>query len=174
MLVCLKSHDWRASVVFLLIILFSFYTPRIVSANTQDEAYMLIHQTDKAVSLAFKAVLEAENSGANISGLILRLNEAGSFLVEAKILVNNGNSDGAVELASRSVEIANGVEDEASNLKASTLSGRELAFNFSLIGLVAGVPAFLVFLFLLWRLFRVFYIRKVLRKKPEVVSDIEI
>jgi len=155
------------------VVLLSLCSPRVVSAYSEDEAYARIELADRSVSSAFDAVLEAENAGANVSALIAGLNVATSLLVEAEVSSRNGEFGEVVEAAGRSVEVADGVRDEALSLGASALSHREFVFRASLIGSAVGVPVFLFFMFLLWRWFKGFYVRRILRFRPEVALDVD-
>jgi len=63
----------------------------LASARVDDDAASRIEEADELVCPAFEAVLEAERAGANVSVLIVKLNEAGVFLAEAENLYRNRN-----------------------------------------------------------------------------------
>jgi hypothetical protein len=154
-------------------ILSGFFIPRVASAYAGDEAYNSIQQAEQAVSSAFNAVLKAESAGVNVSELIVRLNEAAENLTYAKILFGNGDFNEAIELTNRSIQTSNSVKEEASSLRGTALSQHDLAIQVSLIGLVVGVPAFLFFMFSLWRRYKAFYTRRISGMKPEAASNVE-
>jgi len=162
----------RFLIVFLLLALVSSAASSPISTFGQDEAYNAVQLGEEAISLAFKAVLEAENAGANVSGLVQRLNEAVGFLSEARVLAANGSFDREVaEFTSRCVDVADRVRDEALALLASALAHRDFVSRLSVAGSVVGVSVFLSFMFLSWRWFKVYYRRKVLDLRPEAVDD---
>jgi len=172
--ICFRLHAWRAFLGFsLFLIFFSSCASEIVAAYTKDEASRSIQWADEAVSSAFEAVLEAEAAGANVSELIMKLNEAVGFLAEASVLVENGEFGRIIEVTNRSVDIAKDVEAEASSLRVSALSHRDFVFKVSLVGSIGGVLSFLFLMFFLWRRFRGFYARRILSLRPEVASDVE-
>jgi len=144
--------------------------PEIVSAEVRDEAYMSIQVADEAVSSAFEAVLIAEDAGANVSTLILRLNKSASLLAEAKNLFRTDDYVEAAALADHIVELAHNVEDEASTLGGLASSERESFLKLSLISSIIGISAFLFFMLILWRRFKRAYIQKSLKLRPEVAS----
>lgn len=166
----MKSPRWRTIILWFLILL-NLCALDIVSAESRYEANASIQQAEESIYSAFEAVLEAEDAGANVSRLIVRLNEAASLLAEAEALFRNGKFGEVTELTDRSFDIAAEVKGEASILRVSALQSREFAFRVSLIGSSVGVLGFLFFMFLLWRWFKGFYIRRILRLRPEVASD---
>lgn len=161
----MASHTRQLLIGFLL-----FLIP-VHSCLGSYEAPQIIGEAEQSISSAFHVVLEAEDAGANVSSLTVRLNEAAGLLAEARILVQNGDSGQAADLASYSVEIADDVKDEASILKVSALAHRDFVFKVSLAGSLIGVPVFLVFMFRLWRWFKGYYVRRILRLRPEILED---
>ncbi len=127
----------------------------------------------KSVSSAYDVVLKAESAGANVTNLIMKLNEAASYLSTAKNLLRNEDPDGVAELTYSSIEIAESVKVEATSLKASALADRDFANKISLIISTVVVSIFLVFMFSLWQVFKRFYVRKFLDLTPKVVSDVK-
>jgi len=171
-------RSWSVGRVALVAFLLFFGFPcsctaRVVLAVDEVEAYHLIEVADRSVSSAFEAVLDAEGAGANVSALIEALNEAVGSLVEAKVFFKNGDFGKVGEVAGRSAEVADVVKDEALVLKTEALSHRDFVFKISVIGSAIGVPAFLFCMFFLWRWFKGYYMRRVLRMKPEVASDVK-
>jgi len=158
---------------FLLLSAFLLFLIPLPTVSATSYEAQILEQAEQSISSAFHMVLEAEDAGANVSGLTAKLNEAAGLLVEAKILVQNGDSRQAADLASHSVEIAEDVKDEASTLKASALSHHDFLFKVSLVGTLVGVPAFLALMFLLWRWFKGYYTRRILGLKPEVAEDVD-
>ena len=162
----------RVSVSFLLVIaLVGLFLHGVFIARGADEASSSVGEADVAVRQAFDATLEAERAGANVSGLILRLSEAGGILVEAEMALGNGNSSEAFSKAGQCVEIAESVKGDADVLKASALDGARTVFWMSLTFSVVGIAVFVVVLMLVWRWFKGGYVRKMLGMKPEVAHD---
>jgi hypothetical protein len=135
------------------------------------DASASVGEADVAVRQAFNATLDAERAGANVSGLILRLNEAGTILGQAEIALSNGNSSEAASKAGQCVTIADGVKSDAVALKASALDGAQTTFWRYLAFSVVGVAVFVVVLAVVWRRFRRGYVGKVLGARPRVVSN---
>jgi len=63
------------------------------------DASVSIQDADSAVRKAFNAVLKDEQAGANVSGSLTTLNEAGSLLARAETAYRNGDSDEAANHA---------------------------------------------------------------------------
>jgi hypothetical protein len=138
-----------------------------------DEASLKIGEARDAIGLAFEAVLVAEGAGANVSGLTARLDEAGRVLGDAETAYGEGNVSVAFDKAVQSAELVEGVKNDAVGLKSSALAGAQRVFRLGLAFGVAGVPVFAVSLLVVWWWFKRFYVRKLLRMKPEVASDAE-
>jgi len=161
----------RVSVSFLLVIaLVGLFSHGVFVVCGADEASSSVGEADVAVRRAFNATLDAERAGANVSGLILRLNEAGGILAEAEMALGNGNSSEAFSKAVQCVGIAQSVKSEADVLKASALDGARTVFWTFLTFSVAGIVVFVVVLMLVWRWFKRGYVGKMLSMKPEVTT----
>lgn len=144
-----------------------------LSIDAHEAFHDVFSEAEGAVGLAFRAVSEAEAAGANVSYLLFRLNEAAGLLSRAEMLYGLGDYDDALDAADRSLKMAGSVRDEALLLKRLAAEEKSRAFQFSLAFSIAGSAAFLLSLFLVWRWFRGFYIRRIMNLKPEVASDAE-
>jgi len=161
----------RGSVSFLLVLaLAGLFSHGVFIVRGADEASSSVGEADVAVRRAFNATLDAERAGANVSGLILRLNEAGEILAEAEIALGNGNSSEAASKAGQCTGIAESVKGDADVLKASALDEAQTVFWTSLTFSVVGIAVFVVVLMLVWRWFKRGYVRKMLGMKPEVAA----
>jgi hypothetical protein len=161
----------RGSVSFLLVLaLVGLFSHGVFVVRGVDGASSSVGEADVAVRRAFNATLDAERAGANVSGLILRLNEAGTILGEAEIALRGGDSSEAAGKAVQCVEIAESVKGDADVLKASALDGARTVFWASLAFSVVGIAVFVVVLMLVWRWFKRGYVRRMLGMKPEVAD----
>ena len=163
----------RGSVSFLLVLVLAglFSHGVFVVRGADEEASSSVGEADVAVRRAFNATLDAERAGANVSGLILRLNEAGEILTEAEMALGNGNSSEAAGKAGQCIGIAQSVKGDADVLKASALDGARTVFWASLTFSVVGIAVFVVVLALVWRWFKRGYVEKMFGMKPEVAHD---
>ena len=164
---CLRASAW----LLLVLMAAGFISCGSPFAKGADDASESVGNADAAVRLAFNATLYAERAGANVSGLIVRLNEAGSVLVEAEIALGNGNSSEAFSKAGQCVEIADGVKSDAEVLRVSALDEAQTVFWTYLTFSVVGVAVFVAALALVWRRFKRGYVRKALGMRPEVAHD---
>ena len=146
---------------------------KVASTYNANEGSTSIQQAYDTISSAFEAVLKAESAGANVTNLIIKLDEAAGCLSDANVLLMNGGSGDIDELTERSVEIAGEVKNEAQVLQANTLSNRDYIFKISVIESLVGVPAFLLCMILFWRWFKSYYTHKIMSLKPEVAENVE-
>ncbi len=124
---------------------------------------------DQALRAAFRSVLDAEQSGANVSALLPRLNEAGSALTVAEEALTAGNYSDAAVSAGVCKSLANGVEGDAVVLKSDAVAA---AGNWwvTVVLSVVGSVVFVGVLFFVWRRFRRGYLKRMLGSRPEVTG----
>ena len=163
-------------IITLYIVLSLLFLPATFKASStynENADFSSMQQAEEAFSSAYNMVLKAESAGANVTNLIMKLNEAASYLSTAKNLLRNEDPDGVAELTFSTIEIADSVKDEATSLEASALANRDFANKISFGISTIVVSIFLVFMFFIWIWFKGFYVRKFLNLTPEVVSDVE-
>jgi hypothetical protein len=134
-----------------------------------EEASVAVADADGALRGAFGAVLDAERAGANVSGLIGRMNEAGVALTGARVALAAGNYSDAVSRAGECRGLADGVVLDAGVLKNDAAAQASLWWVTVLLG-VTGSVVFVVILFLVWRRFKRYYADRLLGSRPEVVA----
>jgi hypothetical protein len=161
---------FRASVL-LILALAGLLSRSVFVVRGANDASSGLGAADFAVRQAFNATLEAERAGANVTGLIVRLNEAGAVLVEAETALGDGNSSEASSKAGQCVEIAESVRSDADALKTSALNGARTVFWMYLTFSVGGIAVFVSVLALVWRRFKRGHVEKMLGMKPEVAHD---
>jgi len=141
-----------------------------VSASSEDVATLSITQAEETLSSAYEDVLEAEQAGANVSGLLVRLNLGGEYLAEAYVWYRLGVSENASRFADLCFEVVGDVRGEAFELRDEAKRLEEADFVVKMFGSVGGVIVVVVVGFVVWRVFRRRYCRRVLGLRPEVVS----
>lgn len=152
-----------------LVFVFVFaVVPRGFAVTSQD-AVTSVTTADAALRSAFVNALDAEQNGSNVSALIVRLNDAGSNLTLAEAAFDAGNYSDAVNLANNCKGLADSVSGDAAVLKSDAVSAAGLWWETILLS-VFGSVVFVVVLFLIWRRFRVDYVKRVLKSKPEVTG----
>jgi hypothetical protein len=136
----------KFSFVLIVFLVFAsqFFTPITLAEVSKDRAasaYQAVSKAEENVTSAYQAVSKAEESGANVSGLLIRLNEAGWFLSRAQIAYKYGNFDSALKFANQSQEELNGFVVEANVLKARAVNARYWDFTVNVVGSITGSVA---------------------------------
>ena len=144
-----------------LLLLCSFDATLVLSVN-EDEVNQAINHAENALVAAFESVLVAEKVGANVSGLIAKLNQAVNLLTVSQTLLIKGKLDDALAVATSSLEIADSVIDDSIQYKISALALHETLFKRYVKLAILGTPFFLAFMFLLWLFFERYYTQKML------------
>lgn len=130
-----------------------------------------IDEVEVAVGSAYAAVLEAEQAGADVSGLLTSLNDASELLTEAHTAYRLGDLDEASRLADLCSELVEAVASEAEQLRLDALAVQTRGVWLTVIGSTVGVVFIVLGGFWGWRVFKRRYTQRVLKMKPEVVSD---
>lgn len=159
---------YKCFVVFVLAMLLVASVTHACFAFSSDEAREAIRNAENGLDSAYISVNEAERAGADISELLTKLVYAGDLLAEANNFYRMGNYEMAFYLACNCSEVSQGVNSEAQFLKLKA----EEAYNERLL-FTAGISSVgLSLLFVLslfgWRFLRRWYVRRVLKMKPEV------
>jgi len=155
------------------LVLSTFISPIFVlpaHASGQEMASSVINQAEDVVASAYEAVLEAERAGANVSGLLARLNQAGEFLAGAWVAFRLGDFEEAARSASLCSEISESVKNEAGEMRVEAYGLRVKGFWLTMTGSLVGVVAVVFGSFVGWRVFKRRYYMRVSRMKPEVSS----
>jgi len=160
----------KIALCFVLFILFSCFV-RACFAVGQADANQMLAEAENAVVSAYVSVAEADGAGANVSQLLVKLEDAGALLAEAQNSYRVGDYERAFSLAMNCSDAVNNVVQDALALKSETeeAQGQKLLFT-------AGVSsACLSVLFVLslfgWRFLKKVYLKRVLEMKPEVGSE---
>ena len=117
----------------------------------EADARSAVSQADARVSTCYLAVADAEKAGANVSGLLVTLNNAGMLLSEAHLSLINGSYDLASGLADQCMTMLSGFDNAASSLEASASHAALVDFWVNVVGSGVGAIAVVVGGFFLWR-----------------------
>lgn len=158
------------AMLILLLSMMGLQLQSVCCVRGSDDASASVQEAESAVSEAFKAVLKDEQAGANVSGLLTTLNEAGSLLAEAEMAYRNGDSGGAEAYANSAYTKAESAMAEASSLLGSSQTDAANTLLYSLVFSVSGALVFLALLFLVWTRFKKRHAEKLYDSKPEVRS----
>ncbi len=149
---------------------FCFGRGFFVFAQTDQTALKLQAATND-VNKAFNAILAAEKAGANVTGLMVQLNAAASYLAQAENSYHAGESNTAGAQADSVLPIAQQVTVSAQNAEQTALVTGQNAFWSTIAFTTIGALAFVLALFLGWRRYKRGYMKKFYGLKPEVVKD---
>jgi len=141
---------------------------RWVSAVDEDVVALDIAEAEEVLGSAYGAVLEAEEAGANVSGLFVRLDVGGEYLAEAYVWYRLGVYESASRFAGLCRDVVGDVRSEAFELRDEAERLGEADFVVNMIGSVVGVIVVVVSGFVVWRVFRRRYRKRVLGLRPEV------
>ena len=134
--------------LFAMLSLASFAVVGYCSSET--DARSAVAEASQRVNTCYSAAADAAKAGANVSDLLLTLNEAGGLLSKAELALAKGEFDSASTFAHLSEERLVGFEDVAVGLKDSASGFRTLDFAFGVVGSSVGAVLVVVLGFLLW------------------------
>jgi len=133
----------RLSFVLMLFLVMAsqFFVSATIAEVGEDEGASGLIDAEEKVLSAYLAVLEAEKTGANVSVLLVRLNEAGEFLARAHVEYRLGDFEEASHLADSSRNIGIEVLNAAIDLKDSASSEGIQHMLFMMIASVVGMAS---------------------------------
>jgi hypothetical protein len=134
----------------LLLMLSVLGVPFCAFAATEEEARSAIASAEQNVVACYQAVTEAEKAGANTTGLLITLNEAGALLSKAHLAFMTGDFDSANSLALQSEGKLDGFVDKANALKENGLQQGHRDFLVNVVGSVVGAVAVVFGGFVVW------------------------
>lgn len=163
----------RLIVVLFILFAFgsSFFAHGTFGLDGEDVALSVIGRAELAMGLAYEAVLEAEGTGANVSGLLDKLNDGAEALSKAYMSHRVGNFDDAVYFANICCNLVGGIEAEANELRDVAAAERNQRLLLNTLGSVLALACIFYGAFYGWRFFKTWYCRRVLKMKPEVASN---
>jgi len=159
---------------FVLLVLSVFavplFVPGVFGADGESVAASAIDRAEVAMVSAYAVVLDAEQVGVNVSGLLAELNVGGEYLVDARIWFGLGDFENATRLAGLCYDVGEEVSNEAHGLRNEAHGLWVTDVVVRMTGSMVGVVVVVFLGFVVWRVFRRRYNRRVLGLRPEVVS----
>jgi hypothetical protein len=120
----------------------------------KDEALKVIFTAEDVLGATFKAFLEAERTGADVSVFMDRMSLGAEYLGEANVRYRSGNYEDAVLFADLCIETITSIQEEATELVRKAEIDLDVMFFWSSVGVVIAV----VTGFVAWRVFRRIYL----------------
>lgn len=163
-------YNTRCFSVLLMLLVFvvPIFVSETLAGNSEDVAVSAIDRAEATMVSAYDAVLQAEQAGADVSDLLVRLNDAGGLLSEAHIAYGLGDFDEAVSLASLCSEMGEAIKTDAEELRLETHGPWVMRLWLTLTSSLVGVAVVVFAGFFGWGYVRKRYVRKVLEMKVEV------
>jgi hypothetical protein len=133
-----------------------------------QEATATISEAEQAITVGFEAVLDAERAGANVSGLLVKLNEGAELLSAARMAFEDGDYDEAALLSGLSSEAGAQVESDALILKVEADNAAVNRFRLYLVSSAVAMVIVVFATFLGYRFLKKRHSEHVLKMKPEI------
>ena len=127
-----------------------------------------IFEAEQAIAIGFEAALDAEQAGANVSSLLVKLNEGTVLLSAARMALEDGDPDEASRLSGLSIEIGAQVESEALILRTEASNAAHGKFQLYLASSAVAIVIVLLATLFGYRLVKKRYSERLLKMKPEV------
>jgi hypothetical protein len=119
---------------------------------TQAEAQSAIAAAQKELIVCYQAVTNASNAGANVTSLLLVLDQAGGNLSRADLAYETGDNALALTWANRSLNLLlqSNITAQADALKSSASQARFWGFMINVVGSSIGAVVVVVGGFVVW------------------------
>jgi hypothetical protein len=155
--ISLKSMS-KCSVIGIFCLALSFLLiAQLVSlcyAADFDEADDAVETAERNVASAFIAVAIAEDAGADVSGLKVKLDSAGSFLSEAHFALSVQDYDAAVAASEAANSVVEGLANDAAGLSTMAEESMHDWMLYMLVGSGVSVASVVVCAFFGWKLLK--------------------
>jgi hypothetical protein len=150
---CMHVRPLLAFVVLLLTV-FGGYAKSYALGASESDAALAIAAAEEKIVVCYNAAVEADGAGANVTALLVSLNEAGKLLSRAKLSFEQGDFDSAISLAD---EVQSNLIDFAA--EAEALTETAIWENFwslfvTVAGSVVGIVVVVLSSFVAWLLIK--------------------
>ncbi len=135
------------------------------------EVALTINEAELKLKSAFVAVSKADDVGANITGVVAKLEVAGLLLTEAKLALRVDDYDAANSHAIECINTAEKLIIDADQLTVDAERKQNDNILFTVIGSIGGLVLLIILGITFWRVLKKRYFRKVLDMKPNVEED---
>ena len=117
----------------------------ICLASTRSQAEAKIKETEDSMNSVYTEALKAEESGANVSNLLVKLDSAGKLHAMAHMLYRNGDLNGTIHYSDLATQNLKGLTEEAQQMRDSAALRNKARFREAMtisslasVGIVAG------------------------------------
>jgi len=150
----------------LLFALSSALMPLVCASINKEVAAFAISEAEQSMAQAYEAVLDAERVGADISGLLVRLNDAAALLSNAHMAFEVEDFEEATGFAELASEVGYEVVDEAELLEIEANNAQVDKSWLFLVTSALGVSTVLVASLLGYEFFKRRYYGRLSKMKP--------
>jgi len=155
------------SATVLLFALSSTLMLSVSATGNQEVAAFTISEAEQSMAQAYEAVLDAERFGADISGLLVRLNDAAALLSEARMAFEVGDFEEATRFAESASEVGYEVVDDAELLEIEANNAQVHRSGRFLVTSALGVSTVLVASLLGYEFFKRRYYKRMSKKSSK-------
>jgi hypothetical protein len=141
-----------------------------INASNGDGTSLEVAEAEEKMVLAYEVVFEAEEAGANVTGLLDTLQVASEYLAEAYLWDRLGVSVNSSRFAGLCYDLADDVQGDALELRNEAKNSLTRNDSVVMLGSLVGIIVVVALGFVSWRIFNRRYHKKTLRLKPEVVK----
>jgi len=141
------------------------------ASDEEEVATSAVEGAEEAMVEAYDGVWEAERAGADVSGLLDRLDIAAEYLALARTCLRTGDFEAAVDNASFCIGALDGVVDEAEVLRDRAVKEWGARSELTIGGSVVAVLTVAAICWLGWNLFKERHRRQALGMRPEVIES---
>ena len=133
-----------------------------------DQTESKLQSAYNAMDQAFNAVSAAEKEGANVTDLLAQFNVAADNLAQAENSYRTGDPTTATAKADSVLSTAQEITTAAQDAKQNALVSGQNLFWSTVVFTIIGILVFVLALFLVWRWFKLNYVKRLSEAKPEV------
>ena len=148
----------------LILMLSAANAPFCAFAVDETDVRSAIAAAEERIVVCYRAIADADEAGADTTGLLAVLNEAGELLSRAKLAHEMGDFNSTLDLALLGQERLNGFVADADALREVALWQRNWDFMVYVVGSVVGAIVVVCGSFVVW-----FFLKRRYEKAGRVV-----
>ena len=131
-----------------------------------------IVEAEEILVSTYNHVLDAEESGANVSDLLSKLDTGAEYLNQAYLQIGLEDFESTVYFSGLCINAVDGVSEQAVLLKDEAVEFRNGELLIQIFGSIVGIGVVIVGGIIFWKVFKRYYLDGISKLKPEV-SDSE-
>jgi protein-disulfide isomerase len=126
----------------------------VCRADSEGDAQSAFAAAEQRVLVCYGSAADAAKAGANVTGLLSTLNDAGNLLSKADLAFENGDFNSSQTFVLQSQQKLEGFEAQADGLRQTATQARSVDFEVNVVGSLFAPVAVVLCALIIWFTFK--------------------